>query len=184
MGIKIQTTSNDLILIRKVRNDDAKQYIELINSVWRDVYKNIFPEDVFIDREREKENRIKDFAKKFYNDNKRLCYVAECNGVMVGAINGTIKSTYEHFLEDDFADLVALYINPNYQGKGIGTKLKDIFEDWARKNGAKKYIIGVLKDNNNARKIYESWGGELDNWEQKFYKLGVGYDEVFYKYNL
>lgn len=52
MGIKIQTTSNDLILIRKVRNDDAKQYIELINSVWRDVYKNIFPEDVFIDRER------------------------------------------------------------------------------------------------------------------------------------
>ena len=58
MGIKIQTTSNDLILIRKVRNDDAKQYIELINSVWRDAYKNIFPEDVFINREREKENRI------------------------------------------------------------------------------------------------------------------------------
>lgn len=184
MEIKIQTTSNDLILIRKVRNEDAKQYIELINSVWRDAYKNIFPEDVFIDREREKENRIKNFAEKCYNDNKRLCYVAECNGIIVGAINGTIKSTYEHFLEDDFADLVALYINPNYQGKGIGTKLKDIFEDWARKNGAKKYIIGVLKDNNNARKIYESWGGELDDWKQKFYKLGVGYDEIFYKYNL
>ena len=52
MEIKIKTTSNDLILIRKVRNDDAKQYIELINSVWRDAYKNIFPEEVFIDRER------------------------------------------------------------------------------------------------------------------------------------
>ena len=48
MGIKIQTTSNDLILIRKVRNDDAKQYIELINSVWRDAYKNIFPEECII----------------------------------------------------------------------------------------------------------------------------------------
>ena len=184
MEIKIQATSNDLILIRKVRNDDAKQYIELINSVWRDAYKNIFPEDVFIDREREKENKIKTFAEKFYNDNKRLCYAAECNGIIVGAINGTIKSTYEHFLDDDFADLVALYINPNYQGKGIGTKLKNIFEDWARKNGAKKYIIGVLKDNISARKIYESWGGELDNWKQKIYKLGVEYDEVFYKYNL
>ena len=91
MGIKIQTTSNDLILIRKVRNDDAKQYIELINSVWRDAYKNIFPEEVFVDREREKENRIKNFAEKFYNDNERLCYVAECNGIIVGAINGTIK---------------------------------------------------------------------------------------------
>lgn len=184
MDIKNETTSNDFILIRKVRKDDAKQYIELINSVWRVVYKNIFPEEVFINREKETENRIKSFADKFYNDNERLCYVAECKGIIVGAINGTIKSTYEHFLEGDFADLVGLYINPNYQGKGIGTKLKNIFEDWARKNGARKYIIGVLKDNNNARKIYESWGGELDNWEQKFYKLDVGYDEVFYKYNL
>ncbi len=184
MEIKTQTTSNDSILIRKVRNDDAKQYIELINSVWRVAYKDIFPEEVFIDRERGKENRIKSFSDKLYNDNKRLCYVAECDGVIVGAINGTIKSTYEHFSEDDFADLVGLYINPKYQGKGIGTKLKNIFEDWARRNGAKKYIIGVLKDNNKARKVYESWGGELDDWEQKFYKLDVGYDEVFYKYNL
>lgn len=77
-----------------------------------------------------------------------------------------------------------MYIKPKYQGKGIGTKLKNIFEDWARKNGAKKYVIGVLKDNSNARRVYERWGGELDDWEQKFYKLDVGYDEVFYKYNL
>ena len=48
METKIKTTSNDLILIRKVRNDDAKQYIELINSVWRDAYKNIFPEECII----------------------------------------------------------------------------------------------------------------------------------------
>lgn len=180
----MKTKINNSILIRKVRNDDAKQYIELINSVWRDAYKNIFPEEVFIDREREKENRIKSFANKFHNDNNKLCYVAEYNGAIVGAIYGTIKSTYEHFLEDDYADLVAVYINPKYQGKGIGTKLKNIFEDWARKNGAKKYIIGVLKDNINARRIYEKWGGELDKWEQKFYRLDVGYDEVFYKYNL
>lgn len=184
MEIKIQTTSKDSILIRKVTNSDARQYIELINSVWRDAYKNIFQEEVFIDRERETENRIKSFADKSYNDNKRLCYVVECNDVIVGAIYGTIESTYEHFLESDFADLVALYINPKYQGKGIGTKLKNIFEDWARKNGAKKYVIGVLKDNSNARRVYERWGGELDDWEQKFYKLDVGYDEVFYKYNL
>lgn len=171
---------NDSIVIRKVRNNDAKQYIELINSVWRVAYKNILPEEVFIDRERKTENKIKNFANKFYNDNEKICYVAECNETIVGVMCGTIKSTYEHFLEEDFADLVSLYISPKYQGKGIGTKLKNIFEDWARKNGAKKYIIGVLKDNNNARKIYESWGGKLDSWEQKF----LGYDEVFYKYNL
>lgn len=52
MEIKIKNKLNDSILIRKVRNDDAIQYIELINFVWRVAYKNIFPEDVFIDRER------------------------------------------------------------------------------------------------------------------------------------
>ena len=180
----MQTKLNDLISIRKVRNEDAKQYIEFINSVWRVAYKDIFPEAVFIDRESEIENRILDFGNKFYNDDKKICYVAECNGVIVGAMYGTIESTYDYFFNDGYADLVSLYIDPNYQGKGIGTKLKDIFENWAKNNGAKKYIIGVLKDNNNARKIYESWGGKLDIWEQKFYKLDVGYDEVFYKFNL
>lgn len=76
----MKTKINDSILIRKVRIDDAKQYIELINLVWRDAYKNIFPKEVFIDREREKENRIKSFANKFHNDNNKLCYVAERNG--------------------------------------------------------------------------------------------------------
>ena len=97
---------------------------------------------------------------------------------------GTIESTYDHFLDDGYADLVSLYIKPNYQGKGIGTRLKNILENWAKNNGAKKYIIGVLKNNNHARKIYESWGGKLDTWGQKFYKLGIDYDEVFYKFNL
>lgn len=180
----MKNITNTSIIIRKVENNDAKQYIELINSVWRVAYKNILPEEVFIDREKAAENKIKNFGNKFYNDNEIICYVAECNGIIVGAMNGSIKSTYEHFVKDGFADLVALYINPKYQGKGIGTKLKNIFEEWARENGATKYIIGVLKKNNNARKVYESWGGKLDDWEEKFYKLGIGYDEVFYKYNL
>jgi inosine/xanthosine triphosphate pyrophosphatase family protein len=45
-------------------------------------------------------------------------------------------------------------------------------------------VIGVLKDNHKARKVYEKWGGKLDNHEQPFVKLGVGYDEVFYTYEL
>lgn len=180
----MKNIQNDSIIIRKVRNDDARQYIELINSVWRVAYKKIFPEEVFSEKETTSSDKIKNFANRFYNDNEKICYVAECKGIVIGVMEGAIKSTYEHFVEDGFADLVALYIKPEYQGKGVGTKLKNIFEDWARKNGATKYIIGVLKENNNARKVYESWGGKLDDWEQKLYKLDVGYDEVFYKYNL
>ena len=59
-----------------------------------------------------------------------------------------------------------------------------MFEKWAKENGATKYVIGVLRDNYKARKVYEKWGGKLDEYVQPFVKLGVEYDEVFYTYNL
>ena len=43
---------------------------------------------------------------------------------------------------------------------------------------------GVLKDNLKARAVYEKWGGVLDDYTQPIVKLGVGYDEVFYTYNI
>ena len=62
--------------------------------------------------------------------------------------------------------------------------IKNIFENWAKETGATKYMIGVLKDNINARKVYESWGGTLSKYESDFVKLGVNYKEVFYIFDL
>ena len=81
-------------------------------------------------------------------------------------MRGSIHSSYEHF--SMYADLTALYIDPRFQGCGIGHKFRELFEDWAIKNGASKYVIGVLKDNLKARKVYESWGGKLSEFEEDF----------------
>ena len=113
-----------------------------------------------------------------------MTYVAESNGRVVGFIFGRIGSGYEHFNSLGYADLEALYIHPEYQGMGIASKFKDIFISWAKENGATKFVIGVLKENHKARKVYEKWGGMLDKFEQPFIKLGVPYDEVFYTYDL
>lgn len=96
---------------------------------------------------------------------------------------GVINSNYEYF-NDEYADLVGLYIDSTFQGKGIGGSFKKKFEELAKKNGASKYVIGVLKDNKNARNVYEAWGGKLSTYEQDFYKLGIAYKEVFYIYEL
>lgn len=172
------------ILIREVDPKDAEQYIRLKNLVWHDAYKDIFAEEVFEEMENKVEEKVKNFSMNFYNDNTKICYVAEADGVIVGLMYGTIKSMYEYFAEKDFADLVALYIKPEYQRMGIGEKLKETFEEWAKQNGAEKFVIGVLKENKKARKAYEKWGGKLDSHEQQFFRLGVGYDEVFYTYEL
>ena len=97
-------------------------------------------------------------------------------------MRGSIISSYEHF--DKYADLIGIYINPKFQGNGIGTSFRKIFEKWAKENGASKYVIGVLKDNKKARKVYEEWGGKLSEFEEDYIKFNIKYKEVFYVYDL
>ena len=110
---------------------------------------------------------------------KKYCIVISIIGLILGIIGFIIE-----YFHNEYADLVGLYIDPKYQGMKIGTNLKNIFEKWAKENGATKYMIGVLKDNINARKVYESWGGTLSKYESDFVKLGVNYKEVFYIFDL
>ena len=171
------------VIIRPTKIEDAEQHVKLGILVWRDAYKHIFPEDVFVEKEKQAEEKIKNFD-VVKNDDFHMSYVAEVDGKIIGFIFGRKISRYQYFGDMGYADLEALYIHPNYQGLGIANKLKHQFIVWAKNNNIKEYVIGVLKDNHKARKIYEKWGGKLDNHEQPFVKLGVGYDEVFYTYEL
>lgn len=157
------------IKIRKVEENDAKKWYKFVNKVWRDAYKNIFPEEVFLEKEKNTEEKEKHFNENIYNSNDKIALVAENEDRIIGIMFGVIKSNYEYF-NSEYADLVGLYIDPNFQRKGIGSTFKKMFEKWAKKNGAKKYVIGVLKDNKKARNIYELWGGKLSTYEQKICK--------------
>ena len=161
--------------IRPVKPEDAEQYINLTNIVWRDAYKHIFPEEVFIEKENKAEDKIKNFDKSIQNDNMSLSYVAEIEGKIVGFVFGRMISLYQYFGEKGYADLEAIYIHPDQQGLGIGNKLKQIFIDWAKSNGGTKFVIGVLKENHKARKVYEKWGGKLDEYTQNTQHIGKPY---------
>ena len=175
---------NTNIVIRPVRAEDAEQYINLTNFVWRDAYKDIFPEEVFIEREKGAIEKIKSFPGVVKNGGDYFVNVAEDNGKVVGFISARLGTNYEHFIKENIAEIMAMYILPEYQGFGLGSKFKNLFVEWLKQNNAKEFVIGVLKDNHKARKVYEKWGGKLDNYTQPFELLGVEYDEVFYTYNL
>ena len=172
------------IKIRPVRPDDAEQYINLTNIVWRDAYKHIFPEEVFIRKESKTQDMIKTFANFVYHGKDQMCYVAEIDGKIVGFVSAKLGTNYEYFANKIDAELMAMYILPEYQGKGLGSQFKTLFVDWAKAKGAKNFVIGVLKDNHKARKVYENWNGKLDDYIQPFVRLGVEYDEVFYTYDI
>lgn len=163
--------------------EDGKNWIVLVNKVWRDAYSHIFPEEVFIQNDNQLEEKVKTFNDNIKNDDKSIAYVCEYNGEIIGVMYASINSSYEYF-NLEYADLIVLYIHPQFQGYGIGSSFKKIFEQWAIENGASKYVIGVLKENLKARKVYELWGGKLSEYECDFVKLGIGYPEVFYTYDL
>ena len=166
------------IKYRPVKKEDAFEWYTLLDEVWHDAYGHIFPQEVFDGRDYAREERANGFEDKYVGERK-IAYVAECDGKIVGLMFGTLDTDYECF-KNGYADLTALYVYPEYQGKGIGTALRDIFTDWAKAKNADKYVIGVLKDNTKARKVYESWGGKLSDYEYDFVVMNVGYPIVFY----
>ena len=172
------------IVFRPVESNDAKQFVELINFVWKETYKNIFPAQVFLDMESKKSQKIENFSNNFYNSQNQFVYVAEDGGKIVGVACGRTDAEYEYYRQKGYANLQILYVLPSYQKQGIATKLKNIFVQWLKEKNIAKYFIGVLKENEKAQKVYEKWGGKLDAYTKPFVKLGVGYDEVFYTFDI
>ena len=66
--------------IRKVKIEDAEQYVRLNIFVWRSAYKDIFPESVFIEREKKIERNIQNFSKYQLENPNGISYIAEIDG--------------------------------------------------------------------------------------------------------
>lgn len=54
-----------------------------------------------------------------------------------------------------------LYVDPEWQGVGIGRKLIQVIEHRARKHGAKALMLTVNKGNERARRLYEKVGFQI-----------------------
>ena len=177
--------NNKNYIIRKTETKDAEQFVKLRNLVWRSAYAHIFPEEVFI--QMESEEKIARFKAGFAEHQlapDRITYVAELNGKLIGFFVGVFLSDYGYFKEKKYADLQAIYIHPDYQHIGLGREFFNIFVNELRERNIKNFVIGVLKDNKQARNAYEKWGGKLKDYSQPFVKLGKEYTEVFYTYDV
>jgi Acetyltransferases len=119
------------------------------------------------------------------NTDNRISLAAVDGNKLVAIAVGATESGYERYKKQDCADLMAIYIDPLYQHLGLGKKLFDKVVDFFKKQGCTKMVIGVLKENIQARKAYEKWGGQLDeNYEGFHETLGKKYPVVFYLYDL
>ncbi|WP_041964325.1 GNAT family N-acetyltransferase [Mesobacillus selenatarsenatis] len=137
------------ITIRKIHYEDTKQVQNIAKTTWNATYEGIIPLEV-----------QSNFLKSNYSDEsmiqrieRSIVYVAEFEGEVVGFAN------YSTVRDGGKVELAAIYLYPEFQGKGIGTAL--IQQAVKELKGIKEIYINVEKDNKIGLNFYEAKGFEL-----------------------
>ena len=133
-------------LIRKMRKENTVNVQDVAKKSWNATYEGIIPSAI-------QEN----FLKSAYSDkmmekrlNGSLFLVAETENNIVGFAN------YSPINNKGEAELGAIYIYPEYQGKGLGSLL--LQEGIRNLEGVKGIFINVEKENKIGKTFYEAKG--------------------------
>ena len=122
------------LTIRKMEIEDIRNVQQIAKISWNDAYEGIIPIAI-----------QESFLSAAYNDemmkrrmNHSLFFVSEVDGKMVGFANFSLVK------KDGEAELGAIYLDPQYQGQGIGTAL--LQEGIKNLKGVKEIFINVEKE--------------------------------------
>lgn len=130
--------------------DDFEIVRNILLTTWLSTYSSIVPPD-----------ELKKFHTLTCNDeklteafnNKNIKgFIAEADGKPAAWLKTNIDTKENKFFVNQ------LYVLPEYQGKGIGTKLMSIAEEEARKNNFDKIWLGVMTENIPSVKWYKKLG--------------------------
>jgi|SRR5690625_550288 len=160
MKIVHLTSKGMMIVDFKVRNmkpKDIKQVQDIAQTSWHATYEGIIPREI-----QDK------FLKMAYNDDmikrrlkQSIMFVVEVEDKIVGFAN------YTPVNQDGRTELTAIYLYPDYQGKGIGTALLE--EGIQRLNGVQEIHLNVEKNNRIGMNFYEAKGfREVSEFDDDF----------------
>lgn len=167
------------IVIRPARPEDAKPIATVQIKTWQIAYAGIFPTDRLAALNEELESRAERWE-SLLGDAERVSvtFVAESGGRVIGFANGG-KQVKANFPQD--AELFAIYLLPEYHGKGIGRRMFTAAADDLRNLGFSSLLLWVLADNLSSRGFYERLGGEFCG-EDDYLRWGRNYRLAAYSW--
>lgn len=144
------------ISLREAAAEDVETIARVHAESWRATYRGLLP-DAYLDYDAEKERAAYWAAHiRVPPEAGRLLLVAECNGVAAGFVCAELKPG-----SPDGALLDNLHVAKPYQGFGIGKRMMDAVEQWARELGETRLHLFVLEGNHRAMTFYERQGWRL-----------------------
>lgn len=139
--------------IREVQVDDAKRLADLIVKVESESSFMLFESG---ERKVNPESQRKRIESIRQEKNSEI-FVAQENDSLVGylfAIGGQANRT-------KFSAYIVIGILNQYRGLGLGTKLFQRVEEWARKLNMRRLELTVLTHNEAGLGLYKKWGSKL-----------------------
>lgn len=137
--------------IEKAQIEDSRNIVEINIKERKNTYKGIFP-DKYLENLSEKEEESIEKCKNKINE----YIVCKINDQVVGFLRfGKNKKGYN----DNYAEIYALYIDKDYQRKGIGTALINFAFENLKPNY--KYVLISTLVQNDANLFYKKIGGKL-----------------------
>jgi ribosomal protein S18 acetylase RimI-like enzyme len=138
------------ILIRSWRLDDLPAVRRVLWESWMDAYRDFIPEED-LRSYHTATYRIESLI-SLYESSVVHGFIGEADGVAVG-----FARTQFHKMENRIY-LASLYILPGFQSRGIGGKLLEAAVKKARADGFDELWVGVMVQNEAARRWYDKRG--------------------------
>lgn len=141
------------ILIEKASKEDASVLAELKINIWKEVYKNILPEQ-YLDN-LSKEKKTQKYLKELEDDSFINIFLIKTNA---SSIIGTLRIKYYYNSNKKYASIEDLYLIPSYHVKGYGGAALKFAVDEARSQHCNFLTAWIVENNKTARKLATKYG--------------------------
>ncbi len=145
--------SQALITIRRAMPGDAEQIAAVHDAAWREAYRGLIPGR---ELERLVARRGPDWWRRAVVKGSRLLLLS-----LHGTIGGYVSYGRNRAASMDFdGEIFELYLAPEYQGLGFGSRLFRAGQHDLAVNGLDSMLVWTLSDNARAVDFYRRLGGE------------------------
>lgn len=131
--------------VRDAQSSDVRGIQDVARTTWDDAYRQIIPEEVRTE-----------FVNRAYSRAALARRIAEGTFLVAVADDRVVGFADFDSVSPDEVELAAIYVLPEAQGRGVGTRLLEA--GIGRFPSTKKITLRVERENAPARRFYESRG--------------------------
>lgn len=143
------------VKIREYQSSDEKDVKKCITELKQ--YESAFDEDYFTNQK-----SVNNLLKHILESRKKggQLFVAEVNGQVVGFISWEIENKNDELIvkKVDSVYISDIVVLPEYRGKGIGKKLLERADEFAKEKKIPYVKLIIFSANKKVRSIYEDTG--------------------------